>query len=400
MKQHITEVNLNLALGGVATRFPSALPCRSMDTALALIVDRVRAASMQQTPLAIRGGDTKHFHRCAPSAGEVLDMRPLSGILCYDPSELVITVRAGTPLAHVEEALAERGQYLAFEPPHFGAGGTIGGMVASGLSGPARAHSGAVRDFVLGVEIINGRGELLRFGGQVMKNVAGYDVSRFMAGAWGQLGILTEVSLKTLPVPPAEATLQFHCSQEDALARLHAWGAKPLPLNASSWHDGRLWLRLRGAEAAVQWAIPELLRSMPGEVLENSKSCWNDCRNQRLPWFANARPVGWGLWRLSLPPTAPPLVLPEEAMGPLVEWHGALRWVWAPLSCAALLTALAQQAGGSVAWFKMAPPQDSAIPPNAHPLPWPADSALMQLHQRLKQAFDPMSIFNRGAALP
>jgi len=374
-----------------------------MNAALALIVDRVRAASAQQTPLAIRGGGSKHFHRCAPPVGEVLDMRPLSGIVCYDPSELVITVRAGTPLTLVEEVLAERGQYLAFEPPHFAEGGTLGGMVASGLSGPARAHSGAVRDFVLGVEIINGRGELLRFGGQVMKNVAGYDVSRLMAGAWGQLGILTEVSLKTLPVPPAEATLRFHCSQADALARLHAWGAKPLPLNASYWHDDRLWLRLRGAEAAVQWAIAELLRSMPGEVLENSTNGWEDCRNQRLPWFSSVHTSGWGLWRLSVPQTAPPLVLPEGVIGPLLEWHGALRWVWAPLSCAAPLAALAQQAGGSAAWFTMAA-QHSATPPNAHSPAnspsWPADSVLMKLHQRLKQAFDPMDILNRGAALP
>jgi len=430
-----------------------------MDAALALIVNRVRAAAAQQTPLAIHGGGTKHFHRCAPSMGEVIDTRPLSGIVLYDPAELVVTVRAGTPLADVEAALAEHGQCLAFEPPHFaketlihsssqagfavldavqGANhsnseaiaricnaamrqnpqtpaargmdqrflkrGTIGGMVASGLSGPARANVGAVRDFVLGIEIINGKGELLRFGGQVMKNVAGYDVSRLMTGAWGQLGIITEVSLKTLPIPPAEATLRFYCSQQDALTRLHAWGSRPLPLNASTWQSGgTLMVRLRGAQAAVQWATQDMLRSMRGEVLEDTQNHWQDCRNQRLPWFLDAHHSGLALWRLSLPQTTPPLALPQGIDQQMVEWHGAQRWVWAPLSQGAALTTLAQQAGGSAALFKIAQHPDAATrpaQPTANSLPWPANSAQATIHRRLKQAFDPAELFNRGAALP
>jgi len=375
-----------------------------MDAALALIVNRVRAAAAQQTPLAIRGGGTKHFHRCAPRGGEVIDIRPLSGIVLYDPAELVITVRAGTPLADVEAALAERGQCLAFEPPHFAERGTIGGMVASGLSGPARANVGAVRDFVLGIEIINGKGELLRFGGQVMKNVAGYDVSRLMTGTWGQLGIITEVSLKTLPIPPAEATLRFYCSQQDALVRLHAWGGRPLPLNASTWQSGgMLMVRLRGAQAAVQWAIQDMLRSMRGEVLEDTQNHWQDCRNQRLPWFLDAHHSGLALWRLSLPQTTPPLTLPQGIDQQMLEWHGAQRWAWAALSQGAALATLAQQAGGSAALFKIAQHPDAATrpaQPTANSLPWPSNSAQAAIHRRLKQAFDPAELFNRGAALP
>jgi len=371
-----------------------------MDAALALIVDRVRAACAQSTPLAIRGGGTKHFHRCAPPVGEVLEMRSLSGIVCYDPSELVVTVRTGTPLAQVEEVLAEHGQCLAFEPPYFATGGTMGGMVASGLSGPARATIGAVRDFVLGVEIINGKGELLRFGGQVMKNVAGYDVSRLMVGAWGQLGILTEVSLKTLPIPPAEATLRFACSQKDALAHLHEWSAKPLPLNASYWHAGRLWVRLRGAEAAVQSAMRYLLRSLRGEVVHGAHNDWQDCRNQRLAWFSDSLQAGLALWRLSVPQTAPVLPLPAGSSAPLVEWHGGLRWVWAPVESEPALMALAAQAGGSAALFKTAqPPAEVDVHPGTRAAHI-AHSAWTTIHQRLKQAFDPADILNRGAVLP
>ena len=228
-----------------------------MDQALAQITERVRAAVADQTHLRIRGGGTKDFHGRALH-GEVLDTRLLSGITSYEPSELVITARAGTPLAELEAVLAAKGQCLPFEPPHFSPGATVGGMVAAGLSGPARASVGAVRDYVLGVSLINGRAEPLTFGGQVMKNVAGYDVSRLMAGSWGTLGLLTEVSLKVLPVAPAEATLRFECNQADALRKLHAWGGQPLPLNASCWVQdggvGTLYVRLRGAVAAVQAA--------------------------------------------------------------------------------------------------------------------------------------------------
>ena len=218
-----------------------------MNPQLHAIAERIRAATAAGTPLRIRGGGTKGFYG-EPCDGDLLDTRALSGITSYEPSELVVTVQAGTPLAELEAVLAEKGQCLPFEPPHFatpgsdagsGRGGTVGGMVAAGLSGPARAAVGSVRDYVLGATLLNGEGQVLTFGGQVMKNVAGYDVSRLMAGSWGQLGVITDVSLKVLPVAPAEATLAFECGQAEALERLHAWGGQPLPLNASCWvEDG------------------------------------------------------------------------------------------------------------------------------------------------------------------
>lgn len=369
-----------------------------MDSTLASIADRVRAAAADQTPLRIRGGGTKDFHGLALH-GEVLDTRGMSGILSYEPSELVVTVRAGTPLAELEAVLAEQGQCLPFEPPHFARGdqgvATVGGMVAAGLSGPARASVGAVRDYMLGVTLLNGRAELLTFGGQVMKNVAGYDVSRLMVGAWGTLGLLTEVSLKVLPVAPAEATLRFdECNQADALRKLHAWGGQPLPLNASRWVQGAgagtLHVRLRGAVAAVEAAC----RSMGGTRLDNTTVApdWAACREHTLPWFAErAMQPGHALWRLSLPATAPVLSVPGGAQ-PLVEWHGALRWVQAPEAAGEALRAAAQAVGGSASVFIAASASTSSASGGFDP----ASKAAAQIHARLKQSFDPAGIFNPG----
>ncbi|ASI69557.1 glycolate oxidase subunit GlcE [Diaphorobacter nitroreducens] len=366
-----------------------------MDAALRQIIDRVRDSADRRSAVRICGGGTKDFHGPgAPQhAGEPLDMRPLAGVVSYEPSELVVTALAGTPLAELEALLARHGQSLPFEPPRFAEGGTVGGMVAAGLSGPARASVGAVRDYVLGVEIINGRGELLRFGGQVMKNVAGYDVSRLMAGAWGQLGVITEVSLKVLPVPPAEATLRFDCDQAEALRRLNAWGGQPLPLNASCWVEdagrGQLYVRLRGAQAAVQAAC----RSMGGELQDapTVPDDWQACRDQRLPWFA-ARAADHALWRLSVPQTAPVLALPAGVASPLVEWHGGLRWVQALPQHGDALHALAAEVGGSASLFIAA----SADGISARAIFDANSAALAAIHQRLKQAFDPAGIFNPG----
>ena len=368
-----------------------------MDHALAQIADRVRAAAADQTPLRIRGGGTKDFHGLALH-GEVLDTRPLRGIVSYEPSELVVTVRTGTPLAELEAALGERGQCLPFEPPHFDSappgGATVGGMVAAGLSGPARASVGAVRDYLLGVTLLNGRAELLSFGGQVMKNVAGYDVSRLMAGAWGTLGLLTEVSLKVLPMAPAEATLRFDCNQADALRKLHAWGAQPLPLNASCWVQdgsvGTLYVRLRGAVAAVEAAC----RSMGGARLGHAATApdWAACRDQTLPWFTDrAQRPGHALWRLSLPQTAPVLSLPAAAQ-PLIEWHGALRWVQAPDAAGGALREAARAVGGSATVFRAASADSAGGSGHFDP----QSRALQQIHARLKHSFDPAGIFNPG----
>ncbi|MDH0382551.1 glycolate oxidase subunit GlcE [Comamonas aquatica] len=369
-----------------------------MDAALFQITERVRAALADHTPLRLRGGGSKDFH-ALQLQGDLLDTRDWRGIVSYEPSELVVTVRAGTPLAELEAVLAAQGQCLAFEPPHFGAA-TVGGMVATGWSGPSRASVGAVRDYVLGVEILNGRAELLRFGGQVMKNVAGYDVSRLMAGSWGTLGLITEVSLKVLPVAPGETTLRFDgLSQAEALQRLNQWGGQPLPLNASCWvpdaagaDTGTLYLRLRGARAAVEAAC----RSLGGVRLDDAATAadWQACREQTLPWFAQ-RAADHVLWRLSVPQTAPELALPHGVGAPLIEWQGGLRWVQAPRSQGPALQALAQSVGGSASLFRA----ESADQISASPIFDVQNPAVQRIQAQLRQAFDPVGIFNPGRTM-
>ena len=219
--------------------------------------EQIRAAAVARRPLRIRAGGSKDFYG-GPLTGELLDVSALSGISDYEPTELVITAKAGTPLVEIEHVLAERGQMLAFEPPLFAGRATLGGAVAAGLSGPRRAYCGALRDFVLGIAMIDGRGELLRFGGKVIKNVAGFDLSRLLAGSLGTLGLIAEATLKTVPRPRAECTLQFEMDQPRALESLTAWASRPLPLSATTWHEGLLRVRLSGAEAAVGTARASL----------------------------------------------------------------------------------------------------------------------------------------------
>ncbi|MDP2370509.1 glycolate oxidase subunit GlcE [Rhodoferax sp.] len=366
-----------------------------MDTALAQLTARIAQASADKLPLRIRGGGTKDFYGNTPR-GDVLDTTGLRGIVSYEPTELVVTARAGTPLAELEAVLAERRQCLAFEPPHYGyasGNATVGGMVAAGLSGPARASVGAVRDYVLGVKLLNGRGEHLVFGGQVMKNVAGYDVSRLMAGSMGVLGVITEVSLKVLPMAPAEATLVFELDQAEALAQLHRWGAQPLPLNASCWvRDGDqslLFVRLRGAVAAVASAVTRMTRDAGGHQMDNAQAMpdWQACRDHRLPIFVTASDAAPDLWRLSLPQTAPVLDLPWAQ---LVEWHGAQRWLRAPSAAAAGLRELVARYGGSATLFVATQADD----PQAENRFSPLAPALRLIHQRLKAEFDPDGIFD------
>ena len=350
-----------------------------MDAALDAVIGKVRQAAARARPLRIRGGGSKDFYG-QRLHGELLDVRPLAGVVDYEPSELVVTVRAGTRLRELQALLAERGQCLPFEPPQFGVGSTIGGAVAAGLSGPARASVGSLRDYVLGVQIVNGRGELLTFGGQVMKNVAGYDVSRLMAGSLGTLGVIVQVSLKVLPVPPAEATLLFDLSETSARQQLNRWGGQPLPLNASCWADGHLAVRLRGAQAAVAAAA----RSMGGQALapERAERQWPALRDQALPFFRLA--PGEALWRASVPDTATPLNL-----GPtLVEWHGAQRWIKATPADAPVVREAAARAGGHATLFRGG---DGSVPVFT-PLPEP----LARIHAQLKREFDPAGILNPG----
>jgi glycolate oxidase FAD binding subunit len=364
------------------------------------LIEQVQAASAARTPLRIRGGDTKAFYG-EPVGGLPLDTRDWRGIVAHEPSELVITVRAGTLLAEVEAALAETGQHLPFDPPHFGPGvgedSTIGGVVAAGLAGPARATAGGVRDFVLGAQFINGRGEWLTFGGQVMKNVAGYDVSRALAGSMGTLGVITHLSLKVLPIAPAEATLVFRLGQHAALEQLHRWGGQPLPLNASCWVKDStapdapelLFVRLRGAVAAVEAACERLQREAGGQRMDIAQAGpdWAACRDQTLPFFASPSP-DLSLWRLSLPQTAPVLDLPHAQ---LIEWQGAQRWLWAPAAAAAPIRAAAAAVQGHATLFRA--PADGA--PGVRR--FDAESPVLQtITRRLREAFDPHGIFNMG----
>ncbi|MEO7128317.1 MAG: glycolate oxidase subunit GlcE [Rhodoferax sp.] len=360
----------------------------SQDPALQRLVEQVRSACDKKTALEIRAGGTKHFYGGAPR-GELLDVRPLTGVTSYEPTELVVTARAGTPLAVLEAELAAQGQYLPFEPPRFESGATVGGMVAAGLSGPARASVGAVRDYVLGVTLLNGRAEVLTFGGQVMKNVAGYDVSRLMAGSLGVLGVICEVSLKVLPVAPASATLVFEMDEAQAIRQLNVWAGQPLPLNASAWHQDRLSLRLAGARAAVSAAVQRL----GGAELapEAADAWWTALRDHQHAFFALGEPEparGECLWRLSVPDTAAPLGLPGDG---LVEWGGAQRWcrTTAPSD---QVRAAAARAGGHATLFRAADKSAGVFAPLARPL--------MRIHRGLKQAFDPAGVFNPGRLYP
>ena len=339
--------------------------------------ERIKQHAASRTPLAIRAGGSKAFYGAA-STGEPLDMRAYRGIIDYEPKELVLTVRAGTPLAEIEAVMAKEKQMLPFDPPHFFGGATIGGTVASGLSGPRRPYTGAVRDFVLGTRIVNGKGEDLHFGGRVIKNVAGYDVSRLMTGAMGTLGVVLDISFKVLPLPSAEVTLRFELDEATAIQRINEWAGKPLPLSATSWYENVLLLRLSGAASGVKAAQEKL----GGQAMEaqSANSFWTDLRDHRATFFQNSDP----LWRVSLPSTTLPLNLD---MPQWIEWGGALRWLRGNADAKALRAKVAAL-GGHVTLFKNGDKSTGVF----HPLP----PKLVEIHRNLKTAFDPANILNRG----
>ena len=363
-----------------------------MQPALATLVERVRAARADKTRLDIRGGGSKAFYGEA-ALGQPLDVTGLHGIGSYEPSELVVTVGAGTPLVELEATLAASGQCLPFEPPRFLVNGaattTVGGMVAAGLAGPARAAVGGVRDYVLGATLLNGRAELLNFGGTVMKNVAGYDVSRALAGSLGCLGVICEVSLKVLPVATATLTLRMEMDEAQALQRLNEWGGRPLPLNASAWWEDTLVLRLAGAAAAVTAAH----QALGGEVVETGLAAgfWRGLRDHDDEFFlgaARAVQAGAALWRLSVPATAPPLKLSGEE---LIEWGGAQRWLCTSMPAAAVRES-AQAAGGHATLFRALDKRAGVFAPLSPPL--------QRIQRELKAAFDPDGVFNPGRLYP
>lgn len=339
----------------------------------------VRTAGRDKRPLRIAGSGSKSFYGRS-TQGDTLDATGYRGIVSYEPTELVLTARAGTPLTEIEGVLADRRQMLAFEPPHLGTGATLGGCVAAGLSGPRRAYAGAVRDYVLGVNVIDGKGDVLKFGGQVMKNVAGYDVSRLMVGSLGTLGLLLEVSLKVLPVPVEELSLRFEMAEQEAIDAMNRWAAQPLSLSASCYHDGELTVRLSGAAAAVR----SVRTKLGGEIVSDAEVFWRSVREQERDFFTTVGKEKPGaLWRLSLPSLTPKLDLPGRQ---LIEWGGALRWLVSDAG-ADQIRQVAAALGGQATLFRGAS-DDQPF----HPL----TPTLLQLHRRLKQSFDPYGIFNPG----
>lgn len=351
-----------------------------MENVLQIFKERIAAATASKSPLRIKGNGTKDWYGQSLQ-GEVLDTTAYSGIIAYDPTELVVTARAGTSLREIGKALSEKNQMLAFEPPRFDGLATIGGIVASGLSGPRRQAVGSVRDFVLGAVLMDGKADVLHFGGQVMKNVAGYDVSRLLTGSMGTLGLILEVSIKVLPRPVAQHSLQFAMTQEQALHQLNVWGGQPLPLSASCWHNGLLAIRLSGAQAAVDAAI----KKMGGDALPEPEKFWDRLREQEHAFFDGVmQDKEQGLWRLSVPSVAPVLNLQGEQC---IEWGGAQRWLKTTAS-AAEIRAVAEQVGGHATLFKGGDKSVGVF----HPL----QPAVERIHRNLKNEFDPAGIFNPG----
>ncbi len=356
-----------------------------MDPALEALQARIRKAAEDKTPLRIRGGGTKDFYGELPQ-GDILETQVYAGIVDYQPTELVLTARAGTSLAAIESAMRARGQMLAFEPPHFAEGSTLGGAVASGLSGPRRPYAGSVRDLVLGVRILDGMGQDLTFGGRVMKNVAGFDVARLMTGALGTLGLITEVSLKCLPTPKAETTLAFECSADEAMQKVNEWATQPLPLSATCFHRRRMTVRLSGALPAVVAAAAKL----SGERVAHADAFWTGLRDHTHAFFAATRAADLPLWRLSVKSTAPYTDLGGEQ---LIEWGGALRWLAGGNRTDALRVRVWAAANGGHATLFRATERSVGVFQ-------PLTATAHLLHQRLKAAFDPRGILNRGRLYP
>jgi glycolate oxidase FAD binding subunit len=333
----------------------------------------VREAYEARTPLCIQGGGSKTFYG-RDALGEPLQVGGHRGIVAYEPAELTITVRCGTPIAEVEAVLAEKNQMLAFEPPRHAGTATIGGIIACGFSGPRRMSAGSVRDFLLGLRCINGEGEILHFGGAVMKNVAGFDAFRLMVGAMGTLGVLLEATFKVLPRPERQETLVFEYEAARAIATMNEWASRPLPVGATAWHDGRLYVRLEGSTEAVGSAR----RQLGGDTPENPDEYWRDIRDHRHPWLS--RPDM--LWRIALPPATPMLPIVGEWM---IEWGGAQRWLRSAMASKFVREMCARHRGHATIY--RGGERDGSI---FHPLSAP----VMQLHRRLKEAFDPRGILN------
>ena len=340
-----------------------------------LFSERAREAFLGKDALFIRGGRTKGFLG-RPCSAELMDVSGHCGIVEYDPKELVITARCGTKMEEIERVLSDSNQMLAFEPPKFGNQATLGGTIACGLSGPRRPHAGALRDHLLGCRIVNGRGEILNFGGKVMKNVAGFDASRLMAGAFGTLGLILEASLKVLPTPAASLTVTRECASNEAIRLMNDLASQPIPLDGAAHAGGICHLRLSGSSQAVL----EARASLGGELLENHESFWEALREHRLSFFDAGK-----LWRIACPPAA---AMPDPGGEWLIEWGGAQRWLKSEAPNEEVRR-IATSMGGHATLYR-----GEGDP--FHPLP----PSLFALHKRIKDAFDPHGIFNRGILYP
>lgn len=372
------------------------------ETVLSRFREQIIEAGKQNQVLSIQGGNTKSWYG-NPSQSPILSTTSYQGILDYQPEELVITACAGTPIAEIESTLAKKNQILPFEPPHFGGDATFGGVIAAGLAGPARISAGNLRDFVLGTRLMDGRGEDLSFGGKVMKNVAGYDVSRLLPGSLGTLALLLEASVKVLPKPAATASLRCRMGASDALKILNQWAGQPLPLNASAWigdarGEGELSIRLAGAMAAVTSASQMMQDRLGATALDDSEAdlFWRDLREQRLSWFSQI-PNDHALWRLSLPANCPVLELPKDCSPQIImEWHGQERWIQGPAnqSTAQMLQDLAIQHGGHMTCFRSLSTEafERFTRFDSNPL----TAGLEAVQKRLRHSFDPFGVFTTG----
>lgn len=347
---------------------------KSKDLSLDLI-KQVNNAFKNKSPLVISGGGSKKFYG-NKIEGETISTAGHTGIIEYQPSELVVTVRSGTLLGELEAELASKNQMLAFEPPQHSEHTTIGGVIACGLSGPRRVACGAARDFVLGATIINGRGEKLRFGGQVMKNVAGYDAARLMVGAQGTLGLLLDISLKVLPLNETEVSLKIQTSLDDAISNLRTWIKSGLPLTASCYYNRSLFIRLGSTHSAIKKSLEEIGKLYTVEAIDNA--FWNGIKNQNTDFFQAAE----NLWRCSHQNTT---AFYGDNRNQLIEWHGALRWMNSDKN---LHKTAATHSGHATRYPLDQTPAEDIF----QPLP----DALMNIHRNLKQAFDPHQLLNPG----
>lgn len=342
----------------------------------ALLQNEIQQAITTASALTIRAGGSKDFYGRNTLGGQPLNLAEHQGIISYEPSELVIKARAGTPITAIQQLLSENRQMLAFEPPAYNNQATLGGTIATSFSGPRRAYSGAVRDFVLGTKIINGNAEILSFGGEVMKNVAGYDVSRLMAGAMGTLGVILEASIKVVPMPETEMTIVHDITIEAALAKLHQWSSLPLPISASCFYQNQLYSRLSGTEKAINITHQKI----GGERLNNANDFWSSITNQTHPFFQSQQ----SLWRLSIASNTPALSVAGDT---LYEWGGALRWLKSDITQHEIRSNKGLQTGHATLYRSNNKCNEvfQALPPS-----------LLALHRQLKRAFDPHGIFNKG----